>query len=259
MAQVLGCREILLTPCCHIHPGNGKHILDFSANIAITKQQNKDDIASLRHIIYSITANTIGLGVSSALSIGLPYHTVPAVINAGFLISSIRKFRTLAAKAGGKRALVGMIKTRQLIADVALAAALKIVFFILFMGHDFEVVADSLGHAPQLMLAHMDTGVTPPVENLPHTEVAEWHAGLSQHGVLPVTQGLVDALPEAVQEAMIGTDDAAVWGSEPAHQLGPEGMLLVGTAIAGVEQVVRITAEDPSRKLVGRMQHPSRA
>ncbi|KAL8723332.1 MAG: hypothetical protein Q9181_007309 [Wetmoreana brouardii] len=233
--------------------------LTYSANTAITKQQNKDDIARLRHIVRSITASTIGLGVSSALSIGLPYNTVPATINAGFLSYYIRELHTLATKAGGKRALVGMIKTHQLVADVALATALKTVFLILFLGHDFDVMVDSLAHSSELILAHMDTGVTPPVENLPHSELAEWHAALSEHGVFPLTQGLVDAPPAAVQEAMIGTDDAAVWGSEAAHQMGPEGILLVGTVIAGVEQGVRIAMEDPSEKLVGRMQHLSRA
>ncbi|KAL8855864.1 MAG: hypothetical protein Q9178_007484 [Gyalolechia marmorata] len=226
---------------------------------AITKQQNKDDIARLRHIVRSITASIIGLGASSALSTALPYHLVPATINAGFLCHYVRELHTLATKAGGKRALVGMIKTHQLVADVALATVLKTVFLLLFLGHDFDVMADSLAHSPDLVLAHMDTGVTPPVDNLPHSEVAEWHMALSEHGVLPFTQELADAPPAALQEAMIGTDAAAVWGSDAAHQMGPAGILLMGTAIAGVEQGVRIALEDPSEKLVGRMQHSSRA
>ncbi|KAL8919103.1 MAG: hypothetical protein Q9172_005133 [Xanthocarpia lactea] len=73
------------------------------------------------------------------------------------------KLYTLATKAGGKRALVGMIKTHRLVADVALATVLKTVFLLLFLGHDFDVMADSLAHSPELVLAHMDTGVTPPV------------------------------------------------------------------------------------------------
>lgn len=96
--------------------------------------------------------------------------------------------------------------------------------------------------------------MTPLVEKLPASELAQWHADLSQHGVFPVTQGLVDALPEAVQVGMIGTDDPAVWGSEAAHMLGPARILVVGTTIAGVEQAVKIAMEDPSEKLVGRMQ-----
>ncbi|KAI9827240.1 MAG: hypothetical protein M1832_005378 [Thelocarpon impressellum] len=203
-------------------------------------QQNKDDIARFRHIVRSITASTIGLGASSALSSVLPYHIVPATINAGFLSYYIRELRPLATKAGGKRALVGMIKTHQLVEDVALATVIKTLFLILFLGHDFDVMVDSMAHSSELIFAHIDTGVTPPVENLPHSEVAEWHAALSEHGVFPLTQGLVDAPPEAVQEAMIGTDDAAVWGSEAAHQMGPEGILLVGTVIAGVEQGLRM-------------------
>ena len=152
-----------------------------------------------------------------------------------------------------------MIKTHQLIVDVALATALKTVFLILFLGHDLDVMADSLAHSSELIHAHMDTGVTPPVDNLPHSEVAQWHDAFSDHGVLPFTQGLVDALPEAAQEAMIGTDDAAVWGSDAAHQMGPQGILFMGAVITGVEQAVRIAMEDPSSKLVGRMQHSSRA
>ncbi|KAL8762017.1 MAG: hypothetical protein Q9184_001909 [Pyrenodesmia sp. 2 TL-2023] len=220
---------------------------------------NKDDIARLRHIVRSITASTIGLGVSGTLSVGLPYHIVPASINAGILSYYVRELHTLATKAGSKRALVRMIKTHQLVADVAVATALKTVILILFLGHDFGVMVDSLAHSSELILAHMDTGVTPPVENLPHSEVAEWHTAFSQHGVLPLTQGLADAPPAAVQEALIGTEAAAVWGSEAAHQLGPGGILLVGTVIAGVEQGVRIAMEDPSEKLVGRIQHSSRA
>ena len=100
----------------------------------------------------------------------------------------------------------------------------------------------------------MDTGVTPSVENLPDSELAQQHAELSEHEVFSVAQGLVDALPEAVQVGMIGTDDPAVWGSDAAHQMGPAGILMVGTTIAGVEQAVRIMLEDPSEKLVGRMQ-----
>ncbi|KAL8780305.1 MAG: hypothetical protein Q9213_006529 [Squamulea squamosa] len=229
--------------------------LTYSANTAITKQQNKDDIAHLHHIVRSITASIIGLGVSSALSIALPYHIVPATINAGTLCYYIRKLHTLATKAGGKRALSRMIKTHQLLADVAVATALKTVFLIFFLGHDFDVMVNSLAHSSELISAHMDTGVTPSVENLPYSDVAEWHAALSEHGVFPLTQGLADALPEAVQEEMIGTDDAAVWGSEAAHQMGPQGILLMGTVIAGVEQWVRVAMEDPSEKLVGRMQH----
>lgn len=148
-----------------------------------------------------------------------------------------------------------MINTHQFVADVALATALKTVFLILFLGHDFEVLADSLAHSPELISAHVDTGVTPPVEHLPHSEIAEWHAALSEHGVLPLTQELVDAPPEAVQEVMIGTNEAAVWGSEAAHKLGAEGILLVGTIIAGLEQWVKIVMENPSEKLLGRMQH----
>ncbi|KAL8899581.1 MAG: hypothetical protein Q9207_006117 [Kuettlingeria erythrocarpa] len=220
---------------------------------------NKDDITRLHEIVRAITGSIIGLGASGALSTVLPYHTVPFVINAGFLIRYIRELGTLAAKAGGKRALFRMMKPHELVEDVALATALKTVFLILFLGHDFEVMADSLAHSSELILAHMDTGVTPPAENLPQSEVAQWHAALSEHGVLPLTQALVDAPPEAVQEAMIGTDAAAVWGSEAAHQLGPLGTLLVGTATAGVEQVVRKAMEDPSEKLVGRTRHLSRA
>ncbi|KAL8835129.1 MAG: hypothetical protein Q9176_007123 [Flavoplaca citrina] len=233
--------------------------LTYSANTAITKQQNKDDIARLRHIVRSITASTIGLGTSSALSVALPYHIVPAAINAGLLIKYIRDLRTLAIKAGSIGALVGMIETHQLVADVALATAIKTVFLLLFLGHDFDVMVDSLSHSSELIFAHTDTGVTPPVENLPHSQVAEWHMAFSEHGVLPLTQGLADALPAAVQEEMIGTNYAAVWGSEAAHQMGPEGILLMGTAIAAVEQGTRIAMEDPSDKLVGRMQHSSRA
>ena len=59
-------------------------------------------------------------------------------------------------------ALVGMIETHQLVADVALATAIKTVFLILFLGHDFDVIVDSLSHSSELIFAHTDTGVTPP-------------------------------------------------------------------------------------------------
>lgn len=100
----------------------------------------------------------------------------------------------------------------------------------------------------------MDTGVTPLVEKLPGSEVAQWHAAFSEHGVLPISQGVVDVLPAAVQEEMIGTSDPAVWGSEAAHRMGAEGILFVGTMIAGMDQWVRIAMEDPSERLVRRMQ-----
>lgn len=101
----------------------------------------------------------------------------------------------------------------------------------------------------------MDTGVTPLVEKLPPSEVAQWHAAFSEHGVLPLTHGLMDALPDALQQGMIGTNDPAVWGSEAAHRMGPEGILLDGTVIAGVDQGVRLALEDPSDKLLGRTMH----
>ncbi|KAI9780367.1 MAG: hypothetical protein M1816_003095 [Peltula sp. TS41687] len=229
--------------------------LTYPANTVVTNQKNIDDIVRLRQIVRSITASTIGLTTSTALSTTLPYHIIPATINAGVLIKYIHELHALATKAGGKGALIRSIRTHQLVADVAIATVLKIIFLILFLGHDFEVMANAMAHSSELILAHTDTGVTPLVEQLPGSEVAEWHAAVSAHGVLPWTQGLVDALPEAVQEGMIGTDDPAVWGSEAAHRMGLEGILLVGTVIAGVDQGVRIAMEDPSVKLVGRMQH----
>ncbi len=115
-------------------------------------------------------------------------------------------------------------------------------------------MANTMAHSSELILGHMDTGVTPPVENLSESGFAQWHAAYSEEGVLPLTQGAVDALPAAVQEGMIGSAEPAVWGSEAAHSLGSEGILLVGTVIAGVEQGVRIAMEDPTEKLIGRMQ-----
>ncbi len=212
------------------------------------------DINRLRHIVRSITAGTIGLTTSAALSTALPYHIVPAAINGGLLVHYIPELRRLAVQAGGKRALLHSIRTHQLVVDIALATTLKVIFLVLCLGHDFDVMANTAANASDLILAHMDTGVTPPVENLPESEVAEWHAALSEHGPLPITQGLMDVLPAAVQEGLIGTDAPAVWGSEAAHNLGPEGILLMGTVIAGVEQGVRIALEDPSQKLVAKLQ-----
>ncbi len=232
-----------------------KHNLDLpQLTLPSRNKKNEDDIARLHHIVRSITASIIGLGTSGALSTVLPYHTIPATINAGFLKYYIGQLRILATKAGGTRALLRSARAHQLFADVALATGLKTAFLILFVGHDFDVMVNSFSHSSELFFAHMDTGVTPPVETLPASEAAQWHAAFSEHGVLPLTQGLVDAPPAAVQEAMIGTDEPAVWGSEAAHRMGPEGIVLVGTVIAGVEQGVRIAMEDPSEKLVGKMQ-----
>ncbi|KAI9888028.1 MAG: hypothetical protein M1823_000149 [Watsoniomyces obsoletus] len=216
---------------------------------------DQDDIAHLRHIVRTITASTIGLGTSGALSMALPHYTVPAAINAGFLIYYVSELHRLATKAGGKRVLIRSIKTHQLVADIAVATAVKTVFLILFMGHDFDVLVNSIDHSQELYLGHMDTGVTPSVENLPASELAQWHAAVSENDLLQVTQGLADAPVTAFQEYMIGTDEAPVWGSEASHELGPLGTLFLGTVVAGVEQAVRIGAEDPSEKLVGRIQY----
>ncbi|KAF4809098.1 hypothetical protein CGCSCA5_v011718 [Colletotrichum siamense] len=212
--------------------------------LRMSPQQHMRFQQEVEHTLRRLTSSLEGTFVSGVLFIGLPYMGITWAINVKDTGSQIKRLKTLADRAGGKRALVRSVSKRNAVAQVAAGAVVKTAVLSVTLGHDFDAALDSIaGHVDDVDYKEMflDTGA----------EHEEW----LKHSVVEETTDLVDKPSEAMKKMLEGFEgdfdgQTQAWSWEEGHSAVDVAAL--GAVVAVVDKAVDRAADDPAHKGIDR-------
>lgn len=217
-----------------------KRAYDQALALRMSPQQHVQFQREVEQTLRRLTSSFEGTCVSGVLLIGLPYMGITWAINANATGCQIKRLKTLADRAGGKRALVRSISKRNAAAQVAAGAAVKTAVLSVTLGHDFDAALESIASNfddVDYKEMFLDTGAE--------------HETWLQHSVVKETTDLVDKPSEAMKNMLEGFEGdfdghTQAWTWEEGHS--PVHVAALGAAVAAVDKAVDRALEDPAHK-----------